>query len=132
MDTEVVDGEEAEAGEVTGVGEGTIVDSNTGKTGTETETGTETGTGTEIETETGTGGMEVGISQALQAPTRDTTPIIRDHIMTATDLYCNLSGVVSIYSIHSLITCIAIPYVCNVQLLVSFHMTLFSSLTSKG
>lgn len=128
MDTEVVAGEEAEVGEETGVGKRTIVGSNTGmtETGTETETeteigigigiGTGTGTGIETETETGTGtgtrGMEVGINQA---PTRDTTPTIRDHIMTATDLYSNPSGVVSIYDIHSLITCIAIPYVamCN-------------------
>lgn len=120
MDTEVVAGEEAEVGEETGVGKRTIVGSNTGMTETETETeigiGTGTGTGIETETETGTGtgtrGMEVGINQA---PTRDTTPTIRDHIMTATDLYSNPSGVVSIYDIHSLITCIAIPYVamCN-------------------
>lgn len=58
-----VDGEETEAGE------GTIV-----------------GSRTETETETGTLGMAAGINPALQAPTRDTTPIIRDHIMTATDL----------------------------------------------
>lgn len=90
---------EAEDGEETGVGEGTSVGSNSGMT----------------ETETGTGVMEVGISQVLRAPTRDTTPIIIDHIMTDTDLPCNLSGVVSIYSIHSLLTCIAVPQVaiCN-------------------
>lgn len=88
VDMEVVGGEEVEVGEETGVGEGSIRGSNSGKT------------------ETGTGGMEVGINQA---PTRDTTLIIRDHIMTATDLRCNLSGVDSIYSVF--ITCIAIPYV---------------------
>lgn len=72
VDMEVVGGEEVEVGEETGVGEGSIMGSNIGKT------------------ETGIGVMEVGISQA---PTRDTTPIIRDHIMTVTDLCCNLSGV---------------------------------------
>lgn len=73
-------------GEEAKVGEGTSVDNNIGMT----ETGTETGAGD----------MEVGISQAIQARTRDTAPIILDHIMTATDLYSHLSGVVSIYSIH--------------------------------
>lgn len=72
MDTEVVGGVEAEVGKETGVGEGTIMGSNTGMTETETETGTR--------------GMEVAINQALQTPTRDTTPIIRDHIMTTIDL----------------------------------------------
>lgn len=72
MDTEVVGGVEAEVGKETGVGEGTIMGSNTGMT--------------ETETETGTPGMEVVINQALQTPTRDTTPIIRDHIMTTIDL----------------------------------------------
>lgn len=72
MDTEVVGGVEAEVGKETGVGEGTIMGSNTGMTETETETGTR--------------GMEVVINQALQTPTRDTTPIIRDHIMTTIDL----------------------------------------------
>lgn len=67
-------GVEAEVGRETGVGEGTIMGSNTGITETETET------------ETGTRGMEVAINQALQTPTRDTTPILRDHIMTTNDL----------------------------------------------
>lgn len=67
-------GVEAEVGKETGVGEGTIMGSNTGITETETET------------ETGTRGMEVDINQALQTPTRDTTPILRDHIMTTNDL----------------------------------------------
>lgn len=78
--TEDVDGEE------TAVGDEMIVDSNIGTTETETET----------ETETGTGVMEVGLIQGGQAPTRDTTSPIRDHIMIATDLFCNLSGVTSV------------------------------------
>lgn len=77
--TEDVDGEE------TAVGDEMIVDSNIGTTETETES----------ETETGTGVMEVGLIQGDQAPTRDTSPI-RDHIMIATDLFCNLSGVTSV------------------------------------
>ena len=83
-------GEEAE------VGEGTVMGISTGMT----------------ETETGTGGMEVGISQDVQAPTRDPTPIIRDHIMTATDLYDNHPGYLSIYSVH----CNAILNVCMNQI----------------
>lgn len=79
--TEDVDGEE------TTVGDEMIVDSNIGTTETETES--------ETETETGTGVMEVGLIQGGQAPTRDTSPI-RDHIMIATDLFCNLSGVTSV------------------------------------
>lgn len=75
--TEDVDGEE------TAVGDEMIVDSNIGTTESETET------------ETGTGVMEVGLIQGGQAPTRDTSPI-RDHIMIATDLFCNLSGVTSV------------------------------------
>lgn len=74
--TEDVDGEE------TAVGDEMIVDSNIGET--------------ESETETGTGVMEVGLIQGGQAPTRDTTSPIRDHIMIATDLFCNLSGVTSV------------------------------------
>lgn len=85
-------------GEETGVGEEMIVDSNTGTTETE------------IETETGTGVMEVGLIQGGQAPTRDTTLIIRDHIMIATDLYSDLSGVTSIYSIHSPLVHIVVPH----------------------
>lgn len=91
---EVVAGEEGEAGEEIGVGEETevgeenIVGSSTGMT--EIGTGTEKETGAETETGTGTGkgngAMEVGINQAHQAPTRDTTLIIRDLNMTATDL----------------------------------------------
>lgn len=77
--TEDVDGEE------TAVGDEMIVDSNIGTTETETES----------ETETDTGVMEVGLIQGGQAPTRDTSPI-RDHIMIATDLFCNLSGVTSV------------------------------------
>lgn len=88
---EVVGGVEAEVGEETEDGEGTIVGSRTGTTETETETGTRV--------------MEVGIIQALPTPTRGTTLIIRDHIMTATDLFFHLSGVVSgLHSIHSLNT----------------------------
>lgn len=85
--TEDVDGEE------TAVGDEMIVDSNIGTTETETETESETET--ETETETGTGVMEVGLIQGGQAPTRDTSPI-RDHIMIAPDLFCNLSGVTSV------------------------------------
>ena len=99
---EVVGGVEAEVGEETEAGEGTIVGSRTGTTETETETGTRV--------------MEVGIAQVLQTRTRGTTLIIRDHIMTATDLLFCLSGVVSgILSIHSLNTYIAVPYeeMCN-------------------
>lgn len=70
----VVGGEEAEAGMETGVGEATIMANNAGMTESETET------------ETGTQGTEVAISQALQTPTRDTTPPTRDTIMTTTDL----------------------------------------------
>lgn len=84
MVTEDVDGEE------TAVGDEMIVDSNIGTTETETESETES------ETETGTGVMEVGLIQGGQAPTRDTTSPIRDHIMIATDLFCNLSGVTSV------------------------------------
>lgn len=80
--TEDVDGEEI------AVGDEMIVDSNIGTTETETES--------ETETETGTGVMEVGLIQGDQAPTRDTTSPIRDHIMIATDLFCNLSGVTSV------------------------------------
>lgn len=72
MDTEVVGGVEAEVGRETGIGEGTIVGNNSGMTGTGTETGT------------GTPGMAV--ARALQTPTRDTTPINGDHIMTIIDL----------------------------------------------
>lgn len=68
----VVGGVEAEAGMETGVGEATIMANNAGTT--------------ESGTETGTQGTEVAISQALQTPTRDTTPPIRDTIMTTTDL----------------------------------------------
>lgn len=125
MDKGVVVGVEAEVGVETGVGERTVMGSSTGMTGTGTETGTGTGTGIEIETETETDtrtesdtrietdtktdtpGMEVGISQALQAPIRDATPNNRDPIMTATDLCSHLSGVNSIYSIHSLLSCAA-------------------------
>lgn len=78
------------------VGEGTSVDSKTGMTGTGTGIGTGTGTGIE----TGTQGMEVVVNQALQATTKGIT-LIRDHNMTATDLYSILSGVVSVYSIQS-------------------------------
>jgi len=87
---EVVGGEEAAAkvGEETGVGGVTIVGSNTGKTETETET----------ETETDTGGTEVAMSRAT---TRDTSPIIRGHMMTATELHCCLASVDNIYSILS-------------------------------
>lgn len=72
MDMEVVGGVEAADGKETGAGEGTIVGSNTGMTETETETGTR--------------GMQVVIDQALQTPTWDTTPIIKDQIMTIIDL----------------------------------------------
>lgn len=75
MVTEDVDGEE------TAVGDEMIVDSNIGTT--------------ESETETEAGVMEVGLIQGGQAPTRDTSPI-RDHVMIATDLFCNLSGVTSV------------------------------------
>lgn len=77
---EVVGGVEAEVGEETEAGEGTIVGSRTGTT----------------ETETGTRVMEVGIAQVLQTRTRGTTLIIRDHIMTATDLPFCLSQVLSV------------------------------------
>lgn len=119
MDKGVVVGVEAEVGVETGVGERTVMGSSTGMTGT--GTGTETGTGIETETDTrtesdtrietdtktDTPGMEVGISQALQAPIRNATPNNRDPIMTATDLCSHLSGVNSIYSIHSLLSCAA-------------------------
>lgn len=75
-----MDGEEAEDGEEE---EEATVGSSSGRT------------------ETDTGVMEVGTNPDLQAPTRDTTPTIRDHIMTATDLLFTLSGVVGIYSVHS-------------------------------
>lgn len=105
VDTEVAGGEEAEVGKETGVGGGTSVDSSTGMTETETET----------ETGTGTRGKEVGINRAHRTPTRATTPIITDHIMTVTNLLFDPSGVFSIHSVCSLITSIAIPYVamCN-------------------
>lgn len=125
VDKEVVVGVEAEVGVETGVGEGTVMGSSNGMTETETETGTGTGTetgigtgtetgrgtgtenGTGTDTKTDTPGMEVDISQALQVPIRDTTLNNRNHIMTATDPYSHLSGVNSIYNIHSLLTCIA-------------------------
>lgn len=72
-------GVEAMVGNETGAGEGTTAGSNTGMTGSET----------------GTRAIEVAISQALQTPIRDTTLILRDHNMTATDLL-NLSRVFSI------------------------------------
>lgn len=71
MDTEVAGGVEAEVGRETDLGEGTIVVNNSGMT--------------ETETETGTPGMAVAITRALQTPTRDTTPINGDHIMTNID-----------------------------------------------
>lgn len=88
-------------GEETGVGEEMIVGSNTGTT--------------ETETETDTGVMEVGLIQDGQAPTRATTPIIRDHILIATDPYSNLSGMTSISSIHSPLIYILVPHMaaCN-------------------
>lgn len=71
--TEVGDGVETEVGG-TVAGEENIVNSNAIMTGT------------------GTGDMEVDTSQALQTPTRDTTPITIGHVMTVTDLcfhtYC--------------------------------------------
>lgn len=79
VDTEVVDRVEARVGKEDGAGEGTTAGSNTGITGSET----------------GTRAIEVAISQALQTPIRDTTLILRDRIMTATDLL-NLSRVFSI------------------------------------
>lgn len=79
VDTEVVGGVEAMVGNETGAGEETTAGSNTGMTGSET----------------GTQAIEVAISQALQTPIRDTTLILRDHIMTATDLL-NPSRVFSI------------------------------------
>lgn len=66
MDTEAVGG----GGEVTKVGDGTSVGSSTGMRGTET----------------GTGGMEVAITQATQAPLRDTVLVLIGHIWTLTDL----------------------------------------------
>lgn len=115
-------GEEAEAGEEAKAGEGIVVSSNTGMTGTGTGIGIGIGTGTGTGTRTGTGGMEVDISQVLQAPTRDTTPIIRDHIMTDTDLYSNLSGVVCIYSIQSYKFNFSIIY-CSVLFILFFITT---------
>lgn len=121
MDTEVVGGEEAKDGEVTGVGGGTSVGSNTGMTETETEK------------ETGAGGMEVGINQGIQAPIRDTTLIIRDHILTHTDLYSHLSGFVSMYSIHTVVLQLPLQYLmwqcATVNCLCVSH---YHSLISQG
>lgn len=61
--------------------------------GVETEVGMETGVGgriimasnsgtTETETETGIGGMEVALNLVLQTQIQDTTPTIRDTIIT--------------------------------------------------
>ncbi|TNN49445.1 RNMT-activating mini protein [Liparis tanakae] len=82
-------GEEVEVGGETGTE--TVVETGTG-TVAETGTETETETAAETETETGTPGMEVVINRA---PTKGIT-LIRDHNMTATDLYSKLSGVVSV------------------------------------
>lgn len=97
MDTEAVAGKEevaAEVGEDTMVGEETIMGSSVGMT--ETKTGT------------GTGGIEVGISQGLQAPTMGTTPIIRDHIMTDTDFYTKLLRFCQYLKHSQSMTCIAV------------------------
>ncbi len=116
VDTEVVGGEEAEVGKEIGGGEGTTVGSSTGTT--------------EAETATGTPGKEAGMNRALQTTTRDTTPIIRDHIMTATDLYSNLSAAVSIRSVRSY------NFHCNTTRCATavfvFGKLHFHSLISKG
>lgn len=63
--------------------------------GVETEVGMETGVGGRIimasnsgttETETGIGGMEVAFNLVLQTQIQDTTPTIRDTIITTSDV----------------------------------------------